>query len=62
VSWNLMIGKSRLWVAKQHGQSVSTMLRVYGAWAENMVESDVDAIQRSMSRHARLKPTATCRR
>jgi hypothetical protein len=26
-----------------------------------MVESDVEAIQRSMRRHARLKPTARCR-
>lgn len=27
VSWNLMIGKNPLWVAKQHGHSVQTMLR-----------------------------------
>jgi integrase len=33
VSWNLMIGKNPLWVAKQHGHSISTMLRVYAAWA-----------------------------
>ena len=62
VSWNLMIGKNPLWVAKQHGHSITTMLRVYAAWAEDMVESDVAAIQRSMNRHARLKPTAQCRR
>ena len=37
------------------------MLRVYAAWAEDMVESDVEAIQRSMRRHARLKPSARCR-
>jgi hypothetical protein len=51
-----MIGKNPLWVAKQHGHSISTMLRVYAAWAEGAVESDVDAIKRSMNRHARLKP------
>ncbi|GFE91708.1 hypothetical protein GCM10011488_66620 [Steroidobacter agaridevorans] len=34
VSWNLMIGKNLLWVAKQHGHSVSTMLETYGAWIE----------------------------
>jgi hypothetical protein len=32
------------------------MLRVYAAWAEGAVEFDVDAIKRSMNRHARLKP------
>lgn len=56
VSWNLMAGKNPLWVAMQHGHSLTTMLRVYAAWAEDMVESDVDAIRRSMNRHARLRP------
>jgi len=60
VSWNLMIGKNPLWVAKQHGHSLSTMLRVYAAWAEDMVESDVEAIRRSINRHARLKPVSAC--
>jgi integrase len=50
VSWNLMIGKNPLWVSKQHGHSVATMLRVYAAWAEGAVESDVEAIERSMNR------------
>ena len=36
------------------------MLRVYAAWADGSVESDVDAIRRSMNRHARLKPAAKC--
>ena len=57
VSWNLMAGKNPLWVAKQHGHSISTMLRVYAAWAEGAVE----AIRRSMNRHARLKPISKCR-
>jgi integrase len=60
VSWNLMVGKNPLWVAKQHGHSISTMLLVYAAWAEGAVESDIDAIKRSMNRHTRLRPTIKC--
>ncbi len=57
VSWNLMIGKNPLWVAKQHGHSIATMLRVYAAWAEGAVESDIEAIKRSMQGHpAHLAP------
>ncbi len=60
VSWNLMIGKNPLWVAKQREHSIATMLRVYAAWAEGSVESDVEAIRRSMNRHARLRRVAKC--
>ncbi len=48
VSWNLMLGTNPLWVAKQHGHSIATMLRFYAAWAEGAVESDVEAIRRAM--------------
>jgi len=48
VSWNLMLGKNVLWVAKQHGHSIITMLRIYAAWTEGAVEADVTAIERSM--------------
>ena len=48
VSWNLMIGKNPLWVAKQHGHSVQTMLEVYAAWTEGAKEADVEAIRRAM--------------
>jgi integrase len=48
VSWNLMIGKNLLWVAKQHGHSVTTMLNTYAAWTEGAKESDVEAIKRAM--------------
>jgi integrase len=44
VSWNLMCGKNALWVAKQHGHSIATMLRAYAAWAEGAAEVDVEAI------------------
>jgi len=43
-----MIGKNPLWVARQHGHSVRTMLEIYAAWAEGAVESDVAAIEQGM--------------
>jgi integrase len=48
VSWNFMLGKNVLWVAKQHGHSIITMLRIYAAWTEGAMEADVAAIERSM--------------
>ena len=53
VSWNLMVGKNPLWVAKQHGHSVQTMLEVYAAWTEGAKESDVEAIRRAMESRPR---------
>jgi hypothetical protein len=47
MSWNLMAGGNALWVAKQHGHNIATMLRVYAAWAEGA--TDVEAIKRSMN-------------
>jgi hypothetical protein len=61
VSWNLMAGRNPLWVAKQHGHSICTMLRVYAAWADGTVELEVEAIKRSMNPHARLSSTTRCR-
>ncbi len=49
VSWNLMIGRSALWVAKQHGHSIATMLRVYAAWTEGAIEADLEAIEHAMT-------------
>jgi len=34
VSWDLMIGRNLLSVARQHGHSAATMLSVYAAWIE----------------------------
>lgn len=48
VSWNLMLGRNPLWIAKQHGHSITTMLRVYAAWAEGAIESDIRAIKGAM--------------
>ena len=49
VSWDLMVGQNPLWVAKQHGHSILTILRVYAAWAEGMVETDIAAINHAMA-------------
>jgi hypothetical protein len=48
VTWNLMIGKNPLWVGKQHGHSVHTMLETYAAWIEGANDSDIEAIRQSM--------------
>jgi hypothetical protein len=40
-----MIGKGPLWVAKQHGHSLTTMFRTYAAWAEGALESDIEVIR-----------------
>lgn len=43
-----MIGRNPLWVAKQHGHSLLTMLRVYAAWTADAPETDAAAIQEAM--------------
>ena len=48
VSWNLMIGKSPLWVSKQHGHRPETMFRAYAAWTEGSPESEVAVIHGAM--------------
>lgn len=55
VSWNLMIGKNPLWVwvAKQHGHSVQTMLEVYAAWTEGAKAADIEASKRAMDSDSR---------
>ncbi len=40
-----MIGKNALWVAKQHGHCIATMLRACAAWAEGSVETDIETIR-----------------
>lgn len=56
VSWNLMIGKNPLWVSKQHGHSLITMLRTYAAWTDGAVEADVQTIERSMGLTRPVRP------
>jgi hypothetical protein len=43
-----MIGKNPLWVAKQHGHSVQTMLETYAAWLEETTEADLRVIQKAI--------------
>jgi hypothetical protein len=50
VTWQLMLGKNLLWVAKQHGHSVEVMLRMYAAWLEGATDSDIHAIKQAMER------------
>jgi len=42
-----MIGK-KLWVAKNHGHSVTTMLTDYAAWIEGAQDADIEAISGSI--------------
>jgi hypothetical protein len=39
VSWNLMVGRNALLVAKEHGHRPLTMLTVYAAWTEGAPET-----------------------
>jgi hypothetical protein len=50
VSWNLMVGRNPLLVAKKHGHRPTTMLSVYAAWTEGAVEADITAIRKAMNR------------
>jgi integrase len=50
VTWQLMLGKNLLWVAKQHGHSVEVMLRMYAAWLEGATEADIHAIKKAMEK------------
>jgi hypothetical protein len=52
VSWNLMTGRSLLWVAKPHGHTITTMLKAYAAWTGGATQSDVQAIKRAMASEA----------
>jgi len=45
-----MIGKNLLWVAKNHGHSVTTMLTDYAAWIEGAQDADIEAIKRRWNR------------
>jgi integrase len=43
VSWNLMLGRNPLLVAKEHGHRIITMLTVYAAWTEGAAPSRLAA-------------------
>ena len=50
VTWQLMLGKNLLWVAKQHGHSVEVMLRMYAAWLDGTNHDQPRAICRRIYR------------
>jgi integrase len=50
VTWQLMLGKNLLWVAKQHGHSVEVMLRMYAAWLDSATDTDIYAIKQATER------------
>jgi hypothetical protein len=50
VTWQLILGKNLLWVAKQHGHSVEVMLRMYAAWLDGATEADIHAIKKAMGK------------
>jgi integrase len=56
VSWNLVIGKSPLWVSKQHGHGPETMFRAYTAWTEGAPESEIAVIKTAMGLGDPLPP------
>jgi hypothetical protein len=62
VSWDLMTGRSALWVARQHGHSIATMLRFYAAWAAGALEPEIATIRSAMneerSAHRQITPGA----
>jgi integrase len=58
VSWDLMVGRNPLWVAKKHGHSITTMLRAHAAWTENAVEADIGAIKDAMAASPRTHKRA----
>jgi hypothetical protein len=65
VSWNLMIGKDPLFVARQHGHSLVTMWRTYVAWMDGALESDIGllraAIEGSVPEAPELAPSSVQR-
>jgi integrase len=48
VSWHLMLGGNPLWVARQHGRSISTTLWVYAAWIEGSTAADLQCLRDAM--------------
>ena len=54
ITWNLMIGKNPLWVAKQHGHSAHLMLDVYANWLDGPDAPEIAGIEQAMQRSAAI--------
>jgi hypothetical protein len=48
VSWNLIVGRNPLLIAKEHGHRILTMLTVCAAWIEGAAETDIVALREAM--------------
>ena len=57
MTWELMLGKNLLWVAKQHGHSVEVMLRMYASWLDGATDCDIHAIKEAMERRPIARTT-----
>lgn len=55
VSWDLMIGRSALWVARQQGHSMAAMLHFYAAWADGTDESGIERIRAALNSERPLR-------
>jgi len=62
VSWNLMLGRNPLRVAKEHGHSVATMWRNYSAWMDGAKHTDIHAIKAAMQTPFALEAPSTRKR
>jgi hypothetical protein len=56
-----MAGRNSLLVAKEHGHRLMTMLTVYAAWTDGVVEADIATLREAMNRTDRPPPTVTRR-
>jgi integrase len=50
ITWNLMLGRNPLWVAKQHGHSAHLMLDVYANWLDGADVAELARIEQAMQR------------
>ena len=53
VTWQLMLGKNLLWVAKQHGHSVEVMLRMSAGSTAQRIPTFTRSNKRWKKRHLR---------
>lgn len=57
-----MIGRSAIWVARQHGLSISTMPRLYAACADGAPEFDAERIRPTLNSEHPLESAHAVRR
>jgi len=58
VTWNLMVGKNWIWVARMHGHSPEVMMKKYAKWIDQSTEEDIDAIRVALAAPARARARA----